>query len=367
MTPNVTLPSTVRRPGARFRLILIVSVIGVTLVTVLAVNWLTQTTVTIDVSGHQWRVHTRADTVQDVLDEANVLLDPEDVIHPALDTHLRDGMTITVSKASAVAVDAGGDVRHVRTQKANPIDILAEQKLPVGPHDVLMIDGRNIPFDALDDQVWDSAPNTIRVIHSVTITVIDGAHTRLIHTTQADVGRALDSAGFTLFLADRVSPVLSTPVNDGLVVTIRRSQPLVVTVDGKRLATRAAGDTVGEALAAIGIAPTGQDYTIPPMDAPLEPDADIRLIRVTETIVTETIDVPFTTFYYPDPTLAAGERHIIREGVDGQQQHTIRVRMEDGQVASRTVITEQTLKAPVPRLIAYGLQAQPARTHTSRP
>jgi uncharacterized protein YabE (DUF348 family) len=318
------------------------------------IDTLTRKTVTLDVSGQVHRYRTHAETVQAVLVESHVLIDPEDLIDPAPSTRLRSGETITVRKALVVAVEADGVVRQVRTQTVHPLDVLAGLSIPIGQYDVIQIDGRSYTPEYLENTFWTTPTTFIRVIRSATVKVVDHDHTLLVHTTQADVGRALDSVGLTLYLADRVTPDLSTPVHDGLSVVIDRSVPLTVVADGQRLATRAAGPTVGDALAAIGIAPVDLDYTIPAENSAIEAGMVIRVVRVTETMITAQMPVPFETIRQPDPALAVGVERVLQAGADGLREQHIRVRYEDGREIRRTVQDEQVIQAPVPRLVIYG-------------
>jgi uncharacterized protein YabE (DUF348 family) len=263
-------------------------------------------------------------------------------------------MTITVHKAFAVALQVNGDVRHVRTQAIRPLDVLAEQSIPVGPYDVIQVDGQDFSPEQLKELPWDTPATSIRVVHSATLTVIDGDRTLVIHTTQTDVGRALDAAGLTLYLADSITPDLSTPVVDGLVVHIRRAVPVTVAADGRQIATRALGPTVGDALAEVGIAPIGLDYTIPPSDAPLQPDVAIRLVRVSEKTVTVEKPLPYSTIYRPNPALGPDEERVVQPGADGLLQQEIAVRYEDGQEVSRTVQRERIVQSATPRIVEYG-------------
>lgn len=316
-------------------------------------NHMMQNAVTLTINSTTLDFRTRAETVQDALDDAGVVLDPEDRVWPPLDSALSDGDTITVYKARAVALHVGGDVRTVRTQSAHPLDILAEQGITVGPHDVVQADGDDIPAQELAAQDWIEPPTSLRVVPSMAITVQDSeSHT--VHTTQTDVGRVLDAAGFKLYLADRVTPDLNAPVTDGLRITIERSVPLAILADGQRLETRALGPTVGDAMAAIGLAPIGQDYTIPPLEAPLEAGMTIELVRVTEEVVTRDEPIPFDTIYHPDATLPRDEKRVIQEGVDGVRTRAILVRYENGQEVSRVVQDEWVARPPTPRMIVLG-------------
>jgi uncharacterized protein YabE (DUF348 family) len=354
MTPDTLSQPRARRRGPRFWAILAVS--GVILIATLALvtNRLTQKTVTLDVGGQVRRYHMHAGTVQDVLHEADVLLDPEDVVWPEPQTALKDGMTITVHKAFAVALQVNGEVRHVRTQTTHPLEVLAEQSVPVGPYDVIQVNGQDFSPEQLRKLPWNAPATSIRVVHSATLTVVDGGRTLVIHTTQVDVGRALDAAGVMLYLADSVTPGLSTPVVDGLVVHIQRSMPVTVAADGRQIATRALGPTVGDAVAEIGIAPIGLDYTVPAPDTPLTPDLAIRLVRVSEETLTVEKPLPYSTIYRPDPTLAPGEERVIQPGLEGVLQQEIVVRYDDGQEVSRRVQSERIAQPPAPRIIACG-------------
>jgi uncharacterized protein YabE (DUF348 family) len=350
-----------RRLGSRqrrVRILVILNTGALLIVVLLLVNTLTKKTITLDIGGNVHRFRTHARTVQDVLDEANVLIDPEDLVDPLPATRLTGGETITVRKALVVAVEADGPARQVRTQSVHPLDVLAELSIPAGKYDVIQVDGQDFSPERLAALRWSTPATFIRVIRSATLKVVDDDRTLLVHTTQADVGRALDSVGLTLYLADRVTPGLSTPVYDGLSIVIERSVPLTIIADERQLTTRAAGPTVGDALAEIGIAPVDLDYTIPSEESALEPDMTIRVVRVTEEMIIAHVPIPFDTVRQPDSGLAVDEERIVQAGVDGVREQQIRVRYEDGHEASRTVQYERIIKSPVPRLIAYGPPTQ---------
>jgi len=320
----------------------------------LAADRLTRKSVTIDVSGSIQHLHTHAGTVGEALRDAGIPLDPEDLVHPLPQSALRDGMTITVRKAHAVALQVDGTLRQVRTQAVHPLDVLAEQAIPLGVHDVVQVNGQPYPAQQLEQVEWEVPAATIRVVRSATLKLVEGDTTQVLHTTQADVGRALDAAGVTLYLADRITPDPSTPVADGLIVAIERSVPLTVIADGQTLNTRARGPTVGDALAQIGVAPADLDTTIPPLEAPLTAGMTIRVVRVREDLATQDEPIPFTTITRQDSTLAPGEERVIQEGADGLRRQQIRKRSEDGRVVSRETVAEWVVRTPVPRIVAQG-------------
>ena len=318
------------------------------------ISYLWPPTVTISVNGVDRRVRTHAETVREALIEADVIVDPEDEVWPPLDTNLKRGTTITIQKAHAVAVRADGELRQIRTQQTHPLALLAEQGIHTSIFDEVVIDGKAFSPEWLEDQSWSVSPQSVRVVRSAAVRVEDQGRILIIRTTQADVGRALNRAGVRLYLADAVSPALSTPISDGMTVTIERSIPVTIIADGRQLATRVRGTTVGDALAMIGIAPIGQDYTIPALDAALQADMVIEVVRVVEYVLTEQDTIPYETIYQPDPALSLDEERVIQNGVDGTLEREIWVRYENGKEVSRTVQQEVVTTPPVPCLIASG-------------
>lgn len=345
------------RPNAR-RLWLRIMLAGVMIAlvsgAVLTVDWLARKTVTVDIDGNLRRLHTHAASVQNALTEAGVHLAPEDLVFPPPETPLRDHMTITVRKAHMVVVQTDGALYSLRTQARHPLDVLAELSISLGAHDLVEVDGQPHTLARLATQGWNIPPRSIRVLRSATIQVVEHGATLVLHTTQADVGRALDAAGVTLYVADRVIPDLSTPVADGLVIAIERSVPLTVIADGQALATRALGPTVGDALAQVGVAPVGLDMTIPPLETPLTAGMTVQVVRVSEDLVLKEDIIPFETITRRDSSLSPGERHVIQEGVEGLQRRQVRVRLENGQEVSRETVAEWVVATPVPRIIVQG-------------
>ena len=347
-----------RWPRRRPRLRTISAAVILAVVVVIGLAWaadrLQRHTITLTIDGSARHIRTRAETVGAVVREASIAVAPEDVIQPSPQTHVTNGMTITVHKAHVVALLTGDGALSVRTQAIYPLDVLAEQGITVGPYDMVEADGRAYSRDDLTRMTWSTPAMTLRVLPSATLTVLDGEYTLTLHTTGADVGQALDAAGLTLYLADRVSPDLSTPVTDGLVIRIDRAVPVSVTADGQRLKTRALGPTVGDALAEIGLAPVGLDYTLPALETPLETDMTIQVVRVNESVETKDEAVPFVTLYRPDPALEPGSERVIQEGADGLRRWHIRVRFEDGREVSRVVVEDIIVRPAVSRVIAYG-------------
>ncbi|WP_162909248.1 ubiquitin-like domain-containing protein [Aggregatilinea lenta] len=315
---------------------------------------LTHRAVTISVEDRTWQVYTRAATVQELLDAENVLVEPGDLVEPGLPDRPQDGMTITVRRAHAVIVDVDGSTRTIRTMQVTPAEILAEQGVALDPYDVILVDGTPLEASTLAAQTWDAPPQTLTVQRSAAIVLRDGGQEQTLHTTALTVADALAPLDLGLYVGDRISPAPDSAVYDGMAIEIERSFPVTLAADGRQYATRVLGPTIGDALALIGVAPGGSDYTIPPLDTLPEPGMTIRLVRVTTALITEDEAIPASTLYLPAPWLLAGTQQVMAEGRDGLATVTAYVRYEDGEPVSRTVRDRQVVQMPVPRLVALG-------------
>jgi len=222
----------------------------------------------------------------------------------------------------------------------------------VSSSDILVVDGTRADFAQLAQ--WPVPVSRINLRRTMTITVMDDGLPRQVETTSLTVGEALFDAGVTLYLADAVTPELDAPVFPDMTIHIERAQPLSIIADGTTVQTRVRGLTVADALAEAGLALVGQDYSIPAEDTPLMPGMRIRIIRVTEDILTEESVQPYNTIFQADSTLEIDQRETLQTGQNGIVQTSIRVRYENGVEISREVISELVVQEPRDEVIAYG-------------
>jgi len=137
-------------------------------------------------------------------------------------------------------------------------------------------------------------------------------------------------------------------------VIVERAVPVTITIDGVTVAARSRAATVAGALVDAGFALVGEDYSIPPAEAPLPPDGNIRIVRVTEEVLIERTEIPYQTVYQPDPALELDARRLIRAGVPGVAEQRTRIRYEDGVEVSRVAEPSRVVLPPTDAIIAYG-------------
>lgn len=320
----------------------------------------TAQSVVVIIEGVRRDVRTRQATVGGLLDELDVFIEPPDRVTPALETAITGGIEITVDKARPVIIDADDRRLRVLTHNTVPAEILHEFGVALRDGDALYVDGAPAdPSRALE------AFSSFRVQRAIEVLVVDAGDEVTIRTTGRTVGEALAEGSYPLFLADRVTPSLDALIGNGAVITVRRSWPIHVQVDGRLLDTRSAAETVGAALADAGVALVGLDYTIPAEDATTFPDMTIRVVRVTETDEIERTEIAFRQVVQTDTSIAPDTQRVIQPGQSGIRERRVRIRLEDGVEVSRSEPREAVVRDPQDEIIAVG--ARPSLITTPTP
>jgi uncharacterized protein YabE (DUF348 family) len=241
-----------------------------------------------------------------------------------------------------------GQSTTIQTHATSVNQVLQEARVTLGAYDELQVEGdlRSPPTDAEQARIV--------VRRALPFTVREGGTETAYRTTASTIGEALHQAGLTLYLADRVEPDLNTRVSAGMLITIERSKPVTVRVDGRTTRTRTHRDRVGAVLADLGIVLTGQDYTRPPLDASLGDDATVEVIRVGERFLIEQEPIPFESEWRPDPDLEIDNERLLQEGSPGVRERRVRVRYENGQEISRTLENVYVAVPPTTKVQGYG-------------
>ena len=310
--------------------------------------------VTLIVDGQAHVVRTNQSTVDGVLREAGLSLFPEDRVAPALDSPVAANGSVQIARARPVTIQVDGRAIHARSHAATLADLFLEQDIAIGPNDAMSIDGE-AAVAASGFGGEPATPHVVSIRRAAPLAVnFDDGTTITLQTTQPTIGQALSAAGIEVYLADRLTPGGGARVTPGASVFVERSIPVTVQVDGQSIRTRTHRDRVGDLLAEMGIALQGQDYTQPPLDAPVQPDLTVRVARVSEAFLIEQEPVAFETQVLPNPDMEIDTRQVTQEGESGVLQKRVRLRYEDGQETARLIEDRRLIRAPRPKIIQYG-------------
>jgi uncharacterized protein YabE (DUF348 family) len=321
----------------------------------------TLTQVTLVIDSQPYRLRTQQATVNALLNDVGVTLHPQDKITPNdLDTPLEPRMIVQIKRAQPVTIIADGHTVTFYTHATLVEEALYEARISVAPQDKIDVEGsfsatraggHSLQYTALPP-----SPVCITIRRAIPFTVRENGQETQFYTTASSVGKALHQAGVTLYLADGITPGLNERLTPGTQITIDRSIPVTVQVDGRTLHTRTHRERVDKVLADLNVVLAGQDYTIPALNESLTDEARIKVIRVTERFVIEQEPIPFEVAWQPDPELEIDYQRLLQEGARGVRQRRIRVRYEDDAEISRNVENVYVAVPPTTKIMGYGTQ-----------
>ena len=168
------------------------------------------------------------------------------------------------------------------------------------------------------------------------------------------VERFLEDENIEFGGRDYISTPLTAFIYDGMELEIKHATDFKVTADGKTKAYESLENTVGEALADVGVKVGENDIVTPKADSMLEKDMEIIVQRVTikEEVVEE--KVKFKTEKKDDSSIDEGSTKVVTRGSDGKDRVTYRVTYVDGKEKSRKEIGRETITKVVNEVIAVG-------------
>jgi uncharacterized protein YabE (DUF348 family) len=267
-----------------------------------------------------------------------------------------------ISSSTVIIID-NDKVLTFQTNERVPSAILNQAGITLNPNDQLLLNGLTI---ALDEPIT-TYPITLQLRRAVTITVSSPQGQQQIRTSAFTVGEVLQKAGIQLAANDKVSPPVNSPIlgenlgqisNSPFTIYYSPSHELTITIDNKHLQTYSSAPTVGEALAEAGIPLLGLDYSLPLENEALPADGQIRVVRVSESVILAQKPIPFKNELQASANVPLDQTQILQPGENGLNVKRIRIRYEDGKEISRLTEAETMVRPPKTRLLGYGTKVE---------
>ena len=311
----------------------------------------TEPSYTIYEGNKQIMISGRFATVGDVLAAAEVAVRDADIVLPGVGETAVSDTAIQIQRARAVIVKTDTGTQTYWTQQTALSAFLFETNNMPGRTDQVTADGRAIPYEALGST---HLPGEVEIGRFLTITIINDNARQVVETAVSTVGEAIAEAGIPVYAADNVDPPLGSWLEPGMIITVQRSFPVTIRVDGRVVNTRSGHTNSLDVLAEAGIGLVGFDYPIPGPETTLQPNATIDVVRVTEDFAVTDTPIPQQTLWQASDELDLDTRSVISYGTAGINRQRIRIRYENGIEVSRTVDGEWVAKEPVNEVIGYG-------------
>ena len=255
-------------------------------------------------------------------------------------------------------------ISTVQTDDRVPSAILNQAGLTLHPNDRILLNG--IPI--APDQPLTDTPILLQIRRAVTVTISSPQGQQTIQSSAFTVGEALHEASIQLQAGDKIDPPLDSPreasnsltlapgVSAG--VTITPSRELTFSIDGKSVQINSSAATVGEALAEAGIPLIGLDYSLPSENEALPSDGQIKVVRVSESVLLAQKPIPFESELQASADVPLDQTQILQPGENGLNVQRIRIRYEDGKETSRVTEDETLVRPPKTRLLGYGTKVE---------
>jgi uncharacterized protein YabE (DUF348 family) len=263
---------------------------------------------------------------------------------------LAGGTTAFIADDKAVELSVDGEPRTLHTFADDVDELLADEGLVVGAHDIVA----PAPGSSLDsgDEV------VVRYGRPVLLT-LDGRR-RQVWTTARTVDGALRQLGVRAegaFLSVSRSSAIS---RNGLALDVRTERAVTFMADGRERTVRTNAATVAEAMADAGITLHGQDTTSVPGDSFPRDGQTVTVMRITLGEEVHDEAIPYWTDKTEDASLFRGTEVVVRQGEQGTRRLTYALRTVNGVKQKPRKIREEVVRLPVTQRVKVGTKPRPA-------
>ncbi|MFE4863110.1 ubiquitin-like domain-containing protein [Streptomyces sp. NPDC056670] len=263
---------------------------------------------------------------------------------------LAGGTSAFLVSDKAVKLTVDGVPRTMHTFADSVEELLADEHVPVGAHDIVA-PGPGAALAGGDEVV-------VRYGRPVQLT-LDGQR-RQVWTTADTVEGALRQLGVRAEGAYLSASRSSAIGRAGLALDVRTERSVTFLADGRERTLRTNAATVAEALQEAGISLQGQDTTSVPGASFPRDGQTVTVMRISGTKEVREEPIPFRVEKAKDASLFAGTQVVVRQGEQGARKVTYALRTVNGVKQKPRKIAEEIVRAPVTQQVKVGTKALPS-------
>lgn len=280
----------------------------------------------------------RADGVRRLLPQALVV------------AFLAGGTSAFVADDKAVELNVDGRTRTLHTFADDVTELLTEEGVRTGPHDVIT----PAPGTALGHG------DEIEVRHGRPLLLTLDGRRREVWTTAHTVEGALRELGVRVEGA-YLSTARSRRIGrEGLALDVRTERSVTVMADGRARALRTNAATVAEAVRQAGVTLRGRDTTSAAPGSFPRDGQTVTVLRITDGRQTRDEAIPYTEVRIEDPALTRGTQVVDRQGRPGLRRLTYARRTVNGVRQKPRLLRSEVVREPAPQRVRVGTSTPPA-------
>ncbi|MEU9114116.1 ubiquitin-like domain-containing protein [Streptomyces sp. NPDC048483] len=263
---------------------------------------------------------------------------------------LAGGTTAFIAHDKAIRLSVDGKPRTLHTFADGVDDLLADENLDIGGHDIVA------PAPTAELRSGDEV--VVRHGRPVVLTVDGQRHQ--VWTTAETVDDALRQLGVRAEGAHLSSSRSRRIERHGLELAVRTERSVVFVADGREHRIRTNAATVREALAEAGLTLRNEDTTSVPQDSFPRDGQTVSVLRITGSKKVREEPIPFRTVRRRDPGLASGTEAVVQQGRAGVRRVTYRLRTVNGVKQKPRRVDTHVVRAPHPQIVHIGTRPLPS-------
>lgn len=181
-------------------------------------------------------------------------------------------------------------------------------------------------------------------------------------SSASSVIAAFNQAGIPFYPEDKVVAFPEPTLGLGTVITVTRAMPVIVQDGKKTLTLRTWASTVEGLISEKKIELGAEDRIAPSLETTLVSNMQLIITRVARTQVSEFEVVPFQTTEQNDPNSYRGTKTVTQEGRNGKREKKYLLIREDGELVSKTLLSNQIVEAVQNKIIKVGTKLKIGKT-----
>ncbi|WP_456293642.1 ubiquitin-like domain-containing protein [Streptomyces mirabilis] len=265
---------------------------------------------------------------------------------------LAGGASAFVASDKAIELSVDGKARTLHTFADDVTELLAEEGVRVGEHDVVA--------PAPGTELTSGDEIAVHYGRPVRLTLDGQPHE--VWTTAHTVDGALQQLGVRAEGAYLSTSRSQRIGRQGLALDVRTERTVTIMADGRARTIRTNAATVGEAVEEAGITLHGEDTTsVPPGSFPRDGQT-VSVMRITGTQEVREEAIPFRTTRTNDPSLFHGTEVVDRAGEPGTRRVTYLLRTVNGVRQKPRRVGDEVVREPRGRVVRVGTKPRPDST-----
>lgn len=244
-----------------------------------------------------------------------------------------------------VSVDIDGVVTDVRTESETVDQVLAERGIELDPSTQVS--------PALTTDIDDGDVIKVRRAKAVTLVVDGKISQQVVH--DVDVESALQTLGVQPRNGASLSMELDERLGlDGNSLVVSNPKRVTLKVGGKKRAVRTSAPTMESLLAQEGITVGRLDEVKPGLGSYLKPRQALQVVRIKKVTRMERLPVDYQVSYTDDSSLFRGDTEVVKEGRMGLDRARVELILADGEVRERRIISRSSVRPPITEVLKRG-------------